>query len=154
MSSRNVFKEHKILELSVDNTDELDTWKASFLRAGVYPEREQAVEDTAVRGKRPLSLHLMNSRCLFKSAAEVGPIDPHMERQVETINKLVASYMQIIAKMTRDYIPKAIMFNIVQNVCHRDKPLESALLLLLLLSRFRNSSPKSFSLISTLYLIR
>lgn len=39
-----------------------------------------------------------------------------MERQVETINKLVTSYMQIIAKMTRDYIPKSIMFNIVQNV--------------------------------------
>ncbi len=39
-----------------------------------------------------------------------------MERQVETINKLVSSYMQIIAKMTRDYIPKAIMYNIVQNV--------------------------------------
>ena len=47
---------------------------------------------------------------------DVGPIDPHMERQVETINKLVSSYMQIVAKMTRDYIPKAIMYNIVQNV--------------------------------------
>jgi hypothetical protein len=39
-----------------------------------------------------------------------------MERQVETINKLVTSYMQIVAKMTRDYIPKTIMFHIVQNV--------------------------------------
>ncbi|CAF3054542.1 unnamed protein product [Rotaria sp. Silwood2] len=94
---KNVFKEHKILELSVDNNDELDTWKASFLRAGVYPEREQRAEDSAI-------------------AAEVGPVDPHMERQVETINKLVSSYMQIVAKMTRDYIPKAIMYNIVQNV--------------------------------------
>jgi hypothetical protein len=39
-----------------------------------------------------------------------------MERQVETINKLVTSYMQIVARMTRDYIPKTIMFHIVQNV--------------------------------------
>jgi len=39
-----------------------------------------------------------------------------MERQVETINKLVSSYMQIIAKMTRDYIPKTIMHHIVQSV--------------------------------------
>ncbi len=54
--------------------------------------------------------------CNSKIVADVGPIDPHMERQVETINKLVSSYMQIVAKMTRDYIPKAIMFNIVQNV--------------------------------------
>lgn len=37
-----------MLELSVDNTEELDTWKASFLRAGVYLEREQPVEDTTV----------------------------------------------------------------------------------------------------------
>jgi len=94
---RNVFKEHKFLELSVDNSEELEIWKASFVRAGVYPEREQAPDDQT-------------------NTAEVGPIDPHMERQVETINKLVSSYMQIVAKMTRDYIPKAIMFNIVQNV--------------------------------------
>ncbi|CAF0795990.1 unnamed protein product [Rotaria sordida] len=94
---KNVYKEHKMLELSVDTTDELDTWKASFLRAGVYPEREQRPEDPT-------------------ATADLGPIDPHMERQVETINKLVSSYMQIVAKMTRDYIPKAIMYNIVQNV--------------------------------------
>lgn len=36
------------MELSVDNTEELDTWKASFLRAGVYPEREQRQEDSQV----------------------------------------------------------------------------------------------------------
>jgi len=45
---RNVYKEHKNLELSVDNSEELDTWKASFLRAGVYPEREQPPEDPQV----------------------------------------------------------------------------------------------------------
>ncbi|CAF1529205.1 unnamed protein product [Rotaria sp. Silwood1] len=94
---KNVYKEHKTLELSVDNSEELDTWKASFLRAGVYPEREQPPEDP-------------------QAAAEVGPVDPHMERQVETINKLVTSYMQIVARMTRDYIPKTIMYHIVQNL--------------------------------------
>ena len=45
---RNVYKEHRTLELSVDNSEELDTWKASFLRAGVYPEREQRPEDPQV----------------------------------------------------------------------------------------------------------
>ena len=45
---RNVYKEHKTLELSVDNSEELDMWKASFLRAGVYPEREQPPEDPQV----------------------------------------------------------------------------------------------------------
>ncbi|CAF3951246.1 unnamed protein product [Rotaria sordida] len=94
---KNVYKEHKTLELSVDNSEELDTWKASFLRAGVYPEREQPPEDPQI-------------------AAEVGPVDPHMERQVETINKLVTSYMQIVARMTRDYIPKTIMYHIIRNL--------------------------------------
>jgi len=36
------------LELSVETTEELDTWKASFLRAGVYPEREQRSDEPSV----------------------------------------------------------------------------------------------------------
>lgn len=30
----------KTLELSCESTDDVDSWKASFLRAGVYPEKE------------------------------------------------------------------------------------------------------------------
>jgi dynamin GTPase len=52
ISFRNVFKEHKTLELSVENTEELDTWKASFLRAGVYPEREQRPDESSVNTKK------------------------------------------------------------------------------------------------------
>jgi len=36
-----VYKDQKQLELSADNQDEIDSWKASFLRAGVYPEKAQ-----------------------------------------------------------------------------------------------------------------
>ena len=50
LDRRNVFKEHKILELSAENVDELDGWKASFLRAGVYPEKEKTDEDEQVGG--------------------------------------------------------------------------------------------------------
>lgn len=38
---RNVFKEHKYLELSCESLEDVDSWKASFLRAGVYPEKER-----------------------------------------------------------------------------------------------------------------
>lgn len=38
---RNIYKDYKQLELSANNLDEVDAWKASFLRAGVYPEKEQ-----------------------------------------------------------------------------------------------------------------
>ena len=43
---RNVYKDHKQLELSAENPEDVDSWKASLLRAGVFPERK--VEDGAV----------------------------------------------------------------------------------------------------------
>ena len=36
---RNVYKDWKSLELSCETQDDVDSWKASFLRAGVYPEK-------------------------------------------------------------------------------------------------------------------
>lgn len=45
--TRNVYKDYKQLELSANSQDEVDSWKASFLRAGVYPERTK--EETDVR---------------------------------------------------------------------------------------------------------
>ena len=36
---RNLFKDYKSLELTGENQDVVDSWKASFLRVGVYPER-------------------------------------------------------------------------------------------------------------------
>ena len=41
---RNVYKEYKTLELSCESLDDVDSWKASFLRAGVYPEKEKVTE--------------------------------------------------------------------------------------------------------------
>ena len=42
---RNVYKDYKQLELSAESQDEVDSWKASFLRAGVYPDRSQENAD-------------------------------------------------------------------------------------------------------------
>ncbi|VDN35634.1 unnamed protein product [Gongylonema pulchrum] len=46
---KNIYKDYKQLELSASNLDEVDAWKASFLRAGVYPEKEKPTEDGDVR---------------------------------------------------------------------------------------------------------
>jgi dynamin 1/3 len=43
-------------------------------------------------------------------------MDPQLERQVETIRNLVDSYMKIINKTTRDFVPKVIMYMIINNV--------------------------------------
>ena len=45
---RNVYKDHKQLELSAVNQEEVDSWKASLLRAGVYPEKTQDKSDSSV----------------------------------------------------------------------------------------------------------
>jgi len=45
---RNVYKDQKQLELSADNQEEIDSWKASFLRAGVYPEKAQESSEEQV----------------------------------------------------------------------------------------------------------
>ena len=36
-----MYKDYKQLELSGESQDDVDSWKASFLRAGVYPEKTQ-----------------------------------------------------------------------------------------------------------------
>ncbi|KAM4574118.1 dynamin-1-like [Fundulus diaphanus] len=87
---RNVYKDYKCLELACNSQEELDSWKASLLRAGVYPDK------IAVDGQQSS--------------------DPQLERQVETIRNLVDSYMSIIYKTMRDLMPKTIMHLMINSV--------------------------------------
>ncbi|CAB3384923.1 Hypothetical predicted protein [Cloeon dipterum] len=97
---RNVYKDNKTLELSCETSDDVDSWKASFLRAGVYPEKamEQSNGEEA-RGTQETQ----------------ASMDPQLERQVETIRNLVESYMGIVNKTCRDLVPKTIMLLIINN---------------------------------------
>jgi dynamin GTPase len=95
---RNVYKEYKQLELSCESLEDVDSWKASFLRAGVYPEKSRMEEGTE------------------SEKDDFGSVDPQLERQVETIRNLVDSYMKIINKTTRDFVPKIVMHLIINNV--------------------------------------
>uniref|UniRef100_A0A452VCV7 dynamin GTPase n=1 Tax=Ursus maritimus TaxID=29073 RepID=A0A452VCV7_URSMA len=88
---RNVYKDYRQLELACETQEEVDSWKASFLRAGVYPERENGSDSF---------MHSM---------------DPQLERQVETIRNLVDSYMAIVNKTVRDLMPKTIMHLMINN---------------------------------------
>lgn len=42
---RNVYKDLRQIELACDTQEDVDSWKASFLRAGVYPEKDQVAKD-------------------------------------------------------------------------------------------------------------
>ncbi|XP_072014717.1 dynamin-1-like isoform X3 [Amphiura filiformis] len=95
--TRNVYKDYKQLELSAESQEEIDSWKASFLRAGVYPERIKEEGEAS------------------SQQAEIGSMDPQLERQVETIRNLVDSYMGIISKQIRDLVPKTCMHLCINN---------------------------------------
>ncbi|XP_057367681.1 dynamin-like isoform X2 [Daphnia carinata] len=96
---RNVYKDYKQLEVSCETQDEVDSWKASFLRAGVYPEKISDTTNGEDSGERESS----------------ASMDPQLERQVETIRNLVDSYMKIVTKTTRDLVPKTIMHLMINN---------------------------------------
>ncbi|KFO28761.1 Dynamin-1 [Fukomys damarensis] len=92
---RNVYKDLRQIELACDSQEDVDSWKASFLRAGVYPEKDQAENEDV--GQDTFSM------------------DPQLERQVETIRNLVDSYVAIINKSIRDLMPKTIMHLMINN---------------------------------------
>uniref|UniRef100_A0A672UYS4 Dynamin-2 n=1 Tax=Strigops habroptila TaxID=2489341 RepID=A0A672UYS4_STRHB len=93
---RNVYKDLRQIELACDSQEDVDSWKASFLRAGVYPEKDQVnAEDGAQEN--------------------TFSMDPQLERQVETIRNLVDSYVGIINKSIRDLMPKTIMHLMINN---------------------------------------
>uniref|UniRef100_A0A8C3PL15 Dynamin-2 n=1 Tax=Calidris pygmaea TaxID=425635 RepID=A0A8C3PL15_9CHAR len=94
---RNVYKDYRFLELACDSQEEVDSWKASLLRAGVYPDKSATENDE-------------------NGQADNFSMDPQLERQVETIRNLVDSYMSIINKCIRDLIPKTIMHLMINNV--------------------------------------
>ncbi|XP_076583140.1 dynamin 3a [Chaetodon auriga] len=93
---RNVYKDYRCLELACNSQEELDSWKASLLQAGVYPEK------VTVDGQG--------------NGAPENFTDPQLERQVEIIRKLVDSYMTIIYKTIKDLMPKTIMHLMINNV--------------------------------------
>uniref|UniRef100_A0A8C1N517 Dynamin-2 n=1 Tax=Cyprinus carpio TaxID=7962 RepID=A0A8C1N517_CYPCA len=90
---RNVYKDLRQIELACDSQEDMDSWKASFLRAGVYPEKDQ-LKKTDSEDATP---------------ADTFSMDPQLERQVETIRNLVDSYTSIVNKTIRDLMPKTIM---------------------------------------------
>ncbi|XP_078541225.1 dynamin-2 isoform X2 [Lissotriton helveticus] len=93
---RNVYKDLRQIELACDTQEDVDSWKASFLRAGVYPEKDQAENEDEV-------------------PENTFSMDPQLERQVETIRNLVDSYVSIINKSIRDLMPKTIMHLMINN---------------------------------------
>ncbi|XP_053469440.1 dynamin-3 isoform X2 [Ictalurus furcatus] len=93
---RNVYKDLRQIELACDSQEDVDSWKASFLRAGVYPEKDQAEGDDG-------------------APVDTFSMDPQLERQVETIRNLVDSYISIVNKSIRDLMPKTIMHLMINN---------------------------------------
>uniref|UniRef100_A0AAQ5Z5E0 Interferon-induced GTP-binding protein Mx n=1 Tax=Amphiprion ocellaris TaxID=80972 RepID=A0AAQ5Z5E0_AMPOC len=99
--SRNVYKDNRTLELACDSQDDVDSWKSSLLRAGVYPEKTAKIEKCSSE---------------TTTTSDNFSMDPQLERKVETIRNLVDSYMAIVNKCIRDLMPKTIMHLMINNV--------------------------------------
>uniref|UniRef100_A0A6I8RGC2 Dynamin-2 n=1 Tax=Xenopus tropicalis TaxID=8364 RepID=A0A6I8RGC2_XENTR len=95
---RNVYKDLRQIELACDSQEDVDSWKASFLRAGVYPEKDQVIPSEEE-----------------ETQENTFSMDPQLERQVETIRNLVDSYICIVNKSIRDLMPKTIMHLMINN---------------------------------------
>ena len=106
---RNVYKDFKSLELSCESQEDVDSWKASFLRAGVYPEKASSMGDAQAENGSEEDGGASHGQ------GQVSSLDPQLERQVETIRNLVDSYMRIVTKTFRDLVPKIIMHLMINN---------------------------------------
>ncbi|KAI5091043.1 dynamin-2 [Silurus meridionalis] len=94
---RNVCKDLRQFELMCGSQEEVDSWKASFLHVGVYPEKDQAMGDDG-------------------APVDTFSMDPQLERQVTMIRNLVDSYISIVKKTIRDLMPKTIMHIMINSV--------------------------------------
>lgn len=63
---RNVYKDNRTLELACDSQDDVDSWKSSLLRAGVYPEKTITVRKLIYfASKWTVSFVLKYEYCIF-----------------------------------------------------------------------------------------
>ncbi|XP_063687649.1 dynamin-1-like isoform X14 [Bolinopsis microptera] len=95
-NARYLFREYRELSLFAKDEDDMEDWRASFLRAGIYTHRSQIdLEDLEDDDRKPKFERLFE--------------DPQLERQVEVIRTYVNSYMAIVRKTFKDVVPKHIM---------------------------------------------
>ncbi|VDP56997.1 unnamed protein product [Schistosoma curassoni] len=96
--NHNVYKDYKQLELCAESAELVDSWKASFLRAGVYPAKTKSEKTEQ------------------SDTSSLESSEPQLERQVEIIRNLVDSYMKIVIKTQLDLVPKLLMHMLVNEI--------------------------------------
>ena len=93
------------MDLTCTTAEDLESWKASFLRAGVYPEYvpengEDAKDEKVQESNDP---QLESQGMNFWGGTRLTCTT------VETIRNLVDSYILIVVKNLKDQVPKMIM---------------------------------------------
>ena len=113
-----LMQDYKQLEVSCETQEDRDSWKASFLRAGVYPEMVSDTtngEDSAPENSASMDPQLERQVRVLVPRNSTRSILNILPFQVETIRNLVDSYMKIVTKTTRDLVPKTIMHLMINN---------------------------------------
>ncbi|XP_068546842.1 dynamin-3 isoform X6 [Anas acuta] len=86
---RNVYKDYRFLELACDSQEEVDSWKASLLRAGVYPDKSSVKEFINAE----LLAHLYSSEdqnTLMEESAEQAQRRDEMLRMYQALKEALA----------------------------------------------------------------
>ena len=82
---RNVFKDFKTLDLSCESQDDVDSWKASFLRAGVYPEKTSAEgtsnDEVSLQHIHKITMSLSSNANIMLSFSAIG----HGEQSIQSV---------------------------------------------------------------------
>lgn len=99
-AQRNVYKDFRQIELSCENADDVESWKAALQRAGVFPENHVEKPEAPT----------------FEASDPFSNMDKDVEQKVEVIRNLVDSYMKIISKWASSQIPKTIVHFMINGV--------------------------------------
>ncbi|RMC08295.1 hypothetical protein DUI87_14536 [Hirundo rustica rustica] len=97
---RNVYKDYRFLELACDSQEEVDSWKASLLRAGVYPDKSSVIVNSGPVIERvhiPFQFLLV---CTWKITISFS-FD--MEAKENSLCTVTFGYMQFINKKIKVY---------------------------------------------------
>ncbi|KAK6308926.1 hypothetical protein J4Q44_G00203890 [Coregonus suidteri] len=92
---RNVYKDYRFLELAFGSQEEVDSWKASLLRAGVYPEKVTVKEYISI--DLLVQLYSLTEKCVLM---DESPEQEQMREEVLRTHSALKEALAIIGDIS------------------------------------------------------
>lgn len=109
-------QDYKQLELSCETQDDVDSWKASFLRAGVYPEKtSEAANGDEVNIAYVYLIY--TAYLIFIIPIFLTPVQVYIYSPLKTIVEITYVYFSELIYLLYGFI--IIVFNVIVNYIFR-----------------------------------